>query len=188
MCDMECPHCEAKTQVLESRRAAGGAVRRRRRCPSCGERFTTFERREPGPAWVLKRNGERQPFNSDKLRAGLGRAAHKRPVTPAELDALVARIEFEAEAASRSQLSSDRVREMCLEGLGEIDAGAYLQYAGVELDDFDSVRAAMARFESRGVRKNRVPAPKSAASSVRYGEDAPELPPETGSERPRGEI
>lgn len=144
-------------------------MRRRRECPGCGRRFTTFERREREPAWVRKRSGERQPFNADKLRAALGRAAHKRPVAPADLDALVERIGFEAERAKGSELSSERVRALCLEGLGEIDAGAYLQFAGVELADFDSVRAALERFESR---KDGDLRPFSAPSSVRDGEDA----------------
>ena len=174
--------------MLESRRAPDGAVRRRRRCRSCGERFTTFERREPGPAWVRKRDGERQPFNAEKLRAGLGRAAHKRPVAPAALDAIADRIELAAERAPGSELGSEAVREMCLEGLGALDAGAYLQFAGVELDDFDSVRAAMDRLETGRSRKDRDPAAKTATGSVRDGEDAPELPPETGFEPTRGEI
>jgi transcriptional repressor NrdR len=185
---MDCPSCEAKTKVLESRSAPGGAMRRRRECTGCGERFTTFERREREPAWVRKRGGERQPFDVSKLRAGLGRAAHKRPVAPAALDAIAERVALAAERAPGSELGSERVRDMCLEGLSELDAGAYLQFAGVELGDFDSVRAAMDRHELRGSRKDRDRPAKTAAGSVRDGEDAPELPPETGSEPTRGEI
>lgn len=175
---MICPACSAETKVVESRPAeSGAAVRRRRECLGCGERFTSFERRAHEPAWVLKRSGERRAFDAAKLRAALGRAAHKRPVTPAELDAIVSRIELAAERAPGSQLSAGQVRELCLEGLGEIDAGAYLQFAGVELSDFDSVRAALERFEDR---KERDRAPVSAAGSVRVGEDAHSS--ETGSD------
>ncbi|CAN5485418.1 transcriptional regulator NrdR [soil metagenome] len=167
---MYCPSCGHQTRTLETRRAEdGAAVRRRRSCPGCGSRFTTFERRAPEPAWVVKRGGERQAFDAAKLRAAIGRAAHKRPVTPAQLDAIVGRIELAAERAEGSELTSERVRDLCLEGLGEIDAGAYLQFAGVELSDFGSVRAALERFEARKVGD---PLAKTADGSVRDGEDS----------------
>jgi len=175
---VDCPECGHQTRTLETRKADdGAAVRRRRECPACGTRFTTFERRAPAPAWIVKRGGERQPFDAAKLRAAIGRAAHKRPVTPAQLDAIVGRIELAAELAERSELTSERVRGLCLEGLGEIDAGAYLQFAGVELSDFGSVRAALERFEARKVGDRDA---ISAAGSVREGEDAHSS--ETGSE------
>ena len=175
---MDCPECGHQTRTLETRRADdGSAVRRRRACPECGTRFTTFERRAPAPAWVVKRGGERQAFDAAKLRAAIGRAAHKRPVTPAQLDAIVGRIELAAERAKGSELTSEQVRDLCLEGLGEIDAGAYLQFAGVELSDFGSVRAALERFEARKVGDRST---ISAAGSVREGEDAHSS--ETGSE------
>ena len=168
---MECPSCSAETRVLESRRAEGGsAVRRRRECKSCGGRFTSFERREREPAWVLKRDGGRQPFNSEKLRGALARATHKREeqVTPADLDAIVNRIEVEVEHAG-GELPSDRVRELCLDGLSRIDAGAYLQFAGVELSDLDSVRAELSRLDQR---KDRDFSPLATVGSVRDGEDS----------------
>ena len=97
---MVCPSCNGITRVLESRRADGGAAtRRRRECPACGRRFTTFERREREPLFVIKRDGERQRFDRAKLAGGLLRAAHKRPVEPAAVEQLVASIEDAAEAA-----------------------------------------------------------------------------------------
>jgi transcriptional repressor NrdR len=117
----------------------GGAVRRRRSCPDCGERFTTHERRDPEPAYVVKRDGSRQRFDAEKLRGGLRRAAHKRPVRRAQIDELVQRIHNEIES-SGGEMPSEHVRRLCLEGLGDLDAGAYLQFAGVELSDLDAVR------------------------------------------------
>ncbi len=143
---MHCPSCGTQTTVLETRKEAGGAVRRRRACPSCGERFTTHERRDPEPAYVLKRDGSRQRFDADKLREGLRRAAHKRPVRRTQIDALVQRIAAEIETGG-GELPSERIRELCLEGLGELDAGAYLQFAGVEISDFDAVREHLAEFQ-----------------------------------------
>jgi transcriptional repressor NrdR len=116
--------------VLESRRADdGGSVRRRRECSSCGRRFTTFERREPEPLYVTKRNGERQRFDRTKLRAALIRAAHKRPVSATDLERLVDRIESIA-SDSGGELRAERIGELCLGGLRELDVGAYLQFAG----------------------------------------------------------
>ena len=127
---MNCPACGAGTQVLETRSAEGGsATRRRRRCKECGRRFTSFERREPEPAWVVKRSGERQRFDRAKLRSGLVRASHKRDVDPRDLELIVERIEDEAEV-SGGDLSTDRIGELCLEGLERLDRGAYLQFAG----------------------------------------------------------
>jgi transcriptional repressor NrdR len=178
---MSCPHCGSQTQVLETRSAEGGAaVRRRRECRQCGRRFTSFERREREPAWVLKRGGERQQFNPDKLRAGLRRAAHKRPVAPADIDAIVERIEFEAEQRG-GELDSEAIREMCLEGLSRVDPGAYLQFAGVELSDLDAARAELARLDAR---KDRDFSPLASVSSVRGEEDSPRPTP---TERTRGE-
>jgi transcriptional repressor NrdR len=150
---MNCPACGADTQVLETRSAEGGAaIRRRRRCKQCGRRFTSFERREPEPAWVIKRSGERQLFNRRKLREALGRASHKRDVDPRELELIVNRIEEEARV-SGGELGAERIGRMCLDGLERLDRGAYLQFAGTlpdrdknprndrESEGVDSVRA-----------------------------------------------
>lgn len=179
---MNCPACGAATHILETRSAeAGASVRRRRECNDCGGRFTSFERREREAGWVLKRDGSRQRFNAEKLRGALARATHKREdhVSPADLDAIVNRIEVEIESAG-GELASDRVRELCLDGLSRVDAGAYLQFAGVELSDLDSVRAELSRLDAR---KDRAFSPLASVSSVR-GEEEAERP--TQGERARG--
>jgi transcriptional repressor NrdR len=147
---VRCPNCTSDgTKVKESRRAEEGAsVRRRRECSSCGHRFTTYERRECGPLFVHKRGGEREPFDRTKLRGGLARAAHKRPVGEAEIDALVERIASEAER-SGGELPAARIGEMCLEGLRGIDRVAYLQFAAVYKQlDVEQVRSELAGLES----------------------------------------
>jgi transcriptional repressor NrdR len=127
---MTCPSCERSTRVLESRQAeAGTAVRRRRECPTCGRRFTTYERREPDPLYVIKRDGERQRFDHTKLRAALLRAAHKRPVEPTAIESVVGRIEAELTRAG-GELAAPAIGELCLSELRELDTGAYLQFAG----------------------------------------------------------
>jgi transcriptional repressor NrdR len=121
-------------------------VRRRRECSACGHRFTTFERLERGPLFVRKRDGERQPFDRAKLRGGLARAAHKRPVADEQIDAIVAGIETEAEQAG-GELPAPRIGEMCLEGLRRADRVSYLQFAAVYKQlDVEDVRAELVRL------------------------------------------
>jgi transcriptional repressor NrdR len=104
-------------------------MRRRRSCQSCDHRFTTYERREPEPTWVRKRSGARERFEAAKLRAALLRAAHKRPVTASDVEAIVGRIEA-AVAGAGGELGCDQIAELCLEELRRLDGGAYLQFAG----------------------------------------------------------
>lgn len=126
---MNCPLCQANSKVLESRSAeSGSATRRRRECSECGHRFTTYERYEQS-LFVRKRSGRRQPFDPVKLRGALARAAHKRPVSASEIDTLTASIES-ALIAAGGEIGSDAIGELCLEGLREVDHGAYLQFAG----------------------------------------------------------
>ena len=116
--------------MLESRPGdRGAAVRRRRLCRECGGRFTTFERVEVERLWVRKRDGGRQPFEREKLRAALGRAAHKRDVSSRELDRIVDAVAREARRRSGT-IDAARVGELCLEALRHLDRGAYLQFAG----------------------------------------------------------
>jgi len=147
---VDCPTCHSPTRVLETRREdAGAAVKRRRECSSCGDRFTTLERRERPPLFVLKRGGRRERFDSDKLRDGMLRAAYKRPVTTEQVDAIAERIEAEAEAAG-GELDASRIGEMCLTGLGEVDRVSYLQFAAVyrQLADVEDVQAELRRLRA----------------------------------------
>jgi transcriptional repressor NrdR len=166
---VECPNCQSSTRVLETRREDNGAaVKRRRECPRCGERFTTFERRERPAMVVSKRDGRREPFDAGKLRAGMLRAAYKRPVEPGQVDAIVARIEGEVERAG-GELEASRIGELCLAGLGEVDRVAYLQFAAVyrQLADVDEVQAELRRLRSNGpgggLAGYRVPSDSSAS-------------------------
>jgi len=105
-------------------------VRRRRECSSCGHRFTTYERYEAQALFVIKRDGGRQPFDRAKLRGGLERASHQRPVRPEAIDELVARIE-QAAVRQGGEIEAARIGDMCLAGLKRIDQVAYLQFAAV---------------------------------------------------------
>lgn len=167
---MNCPRCDSPTRTLETRQAdRGSALRRRRECAECGHRFTTYERAVPQRVVVVKRNGRRQPFDREKLLAGLVRASHKRDVDPRELEAIVERVESEAKRAG--EISAERIGELCLEGLARLDRGAYLQFAGTLPDAVSP--------EPRNPRKHRT---SGRTVSVRSAEDAAELTPETERE------
>jgi transcriptional repressor NrdR len=166
---VNCPHCQAGTRVVETRSADGGAVlRRRRECPSCGERFTTYERWDPGPLYVRKRDGERERFDPVKLRAALMRAAHKRPVRADEVERLVDGVEAAIRDAG-GELASREVGQICLGELRQLDAGAYLQFAGV----FDpAISATSGVLEPAGsVRIAREDAQSPAQAASRRGND-----------------
>ena len=152
---MICPACTGPTHVVESRSADdGAAVRRRRECTSCHLRFTTFERIGTTRIQVLKRNGRRQPFDSEKLRGALSRAAHKRDVSAVEIAAIVNGVEAKA-VTQGGVISAEEIGDLCLERLAAIDRGAYFQFAGT----LPELTPEIASF--------------TAASSVRSEEDSP---------------
>ena len=136
---MDCPQCAAASRVLESRSSeAGAAIRRRRECSGCGHRFTTYERYEQS-LFVRKRAGRRQPFDSEKLRGALTRAAHKRPVSELQIDAITTGVEA-ALVAAGGELPSRSIGQLCLRELAEVDRGAYLQFAGtLPFDDIAEI-------------------------------------------------
>lgn len=121
-------------------------MRRRRQCSSCDHRFTTYERCDTQALFVRKRDGSRQPFDRIKLRGGLERASHKRPVRPEAIDALVNQIET-ATVRAGGEISAARIGEMCLAGLRRIDQVAYLQFAAVYRQlDVSDVQAELDRL------------------------------------------
>lgn len=116
-------------------------MRRRRECTFCTHRFTTFERYVPSIALVRKRDGRREEFDAEKLRAGLGRAAHKLPAAEAAVERIAAEVEIEA--ATGGELSTMRIGEICLDGLQRVDRVAYLRFATVhkQLADTTAIQA-----------------------------------------------
>ena len=148
---MHCPFCgETDTRVSDSRLSEpGDAVRRRRRCPSCDRRFTTYERYDQGPLYIRKHDGSRQPFDRAKLLAGLERAAVKRPVEREQLDALVDRIVAELRADGGTA-DTGTVGELALRGLKGLDRVAYVRFASVyrKFDDVAEFEAELERLEA----------------------------------------
>jgi len=130
---MKCGQCGCEdTKVIESRDAGDGeAIRRRRACPDCGYRFTTYERIERPQLIVIKNNGTRQLFNRDKLLSGLYLACEKTAVSNVQLERLVADIEQELYAGGDAEVSSARIGEMVMERLSLLDEVAYVRFASV---------------------------------------------------------
>lgn len=181
---MRCPFCgEADTRVVDSRLAEPqDAVRRRRRCTACERRFTTYERHDQGPLYIRKRDGSRQPFDRRKLIAGLERAAIKRPLEREQLDLLVDRIVAELRAEGGTP-EAERVGELALRGLKELDSVAYVRFASVyrKFDDVGEFEAELARLEAEPPLQREhlfEPGSSSSTRSVRVSSQAVELPPE----------
>ncbi|WP_416305068.1 transcriptional regulator NrdR [Neptunicella sp. SCSIO 80796] len=138
---MFCPFCSAQeTKVIDSRLVAEGhQVRRRRECISCHERFTTFETAELVMPRVVKRDGSREPFNEDKLRAGLQRALEKRPVDTEKVEECINRIKSALRATGEREVSSELVGNLIMDGLKELDKVAYVRFASV-YRSFEDIR------------------------------------------------
>ena len=130
---MRCGQCGCEdTKVIESRDAGDSqAIRRRRACPDCGYRFTTYERLERPQLIVIKQNSTRELFNRDKLLGGLYRACEKTPVTSLQLEALVADIEQQLYACGDTEISSSKIGEMVMERLSVLNEVAYVRFASV---------------------------------------------------------
>lgn len=130
---MYCPFCGAvDTKVVDSRLVANGdQVRRRRECLSCEERFTTFETADLIMPRLIKQDGSRQPFDEDKLRAGMLRALEKRPVSLERLEEAVARIKRKLRAKGEREIKSLLIGELVMNELRKLDEVAYIRFASV---------------------------------------------------------
>ena len=146
---MQCPYCGAEdTRVVDSRPAEGGeAIRRRRECPECANRFTTYERREAS-LMVQKRDGSVEPFNASKVLTGISYAVADRPVALEIIEGLVQDVESYVHEAGPLVPSED-IGKRVLEGLREIDEIAYLRFASVhkEFEDASDFEREMAALE-----------------------------------------
>src|ERR1700761_3703143 len=130
---MRCPYCGGlDTQVKDSRPTEdSSSIRRRRVCPDCGGRFTTFERVQLRELIVLKKSGRRVPFDRDKLMRSLEIALRKRPVDPERVERMVNGIVRQLESQGESEVTSERIGELVMEGLKALDSVAYVRFASV---------------------------------------------------------
>ncbi len=133
---MQCPFCSAaNTKVIDSRLVTeGNAVRRRRECQICKERFTSFETAELLMPKVVKSNGVRDPFNEEKLRHGIVRALEKRPVSVDQIESALGRIMHNLRVMGEREISSFEIGELVMMELRELDAVGYVRFASVYRD------------------------------------------------------
>lgn len=144
---MKCPYCRQNdSSVIDSRELRGGeSIRRRRRCNNCGERYTTYERIELASFMVIKKSGQREEYNQQKLRSRIRVACTKRPVSEAQIDALIARIERQLLALGEAEIPSSTIGDIVIRELQEVDQIAYIRFASVyrNFADLEDLRQAV---------------------------------------------
>ncbi len=162
---MRCPYCGARdTRVLDSRSVEeGDAIRRRRECPACRRRFTTFERAERAVVHVVKRDGRREPFDRDKILTGMLRACEGRPVDRATLERVAEEIERGILEAGTLAVPSREIGDRVIERLRQLDDVAYVRFASVyrRVQDVDrlveEIEALKARKQLEAELRSQVP-------------------------------
>lgn len=143
---MKCPYCgHGDTQVKDSRPSEDGlTIRRRRFCPECNSRFTTFERVQLRELTLVKKNGERRMFDRDKLLRSIQIATRKRPVTAEQVDQLVTRVTQKLESMGEQEIPTNTVGKVVMDELKALDTVAYIRFASVyrdfrEAKDFEDI-------------------------------------------------
>lgn len=150
---MRCPFCNTNdTKVIDSRLVSEGhQVRRRRECLQCHERFTTFEVAELVMPRVVKSNGSREPFNEDKLRAGMARALEKRPVETDAIEESINHIKSKLRATGEREVQAKLIGHLVMEALKKLDKVAYIRFASVyrAFEDIREFGEEIARLENK---------------------------------------
>ena len=148
---MRCPFCgHDDSQVKDSRPTEdGAAIRRRRQCEGCGARFTTFERVQLRELTVVKKTGEREPFDRDKLARSIAVACRKRAIDESRIERLVSAIQRQMESGGDTEIEANRIGEAVMDGLKALDSVAYIRFASVykdfrEAKDFEDFAGSVA--------------------------------------------
>ena len=146
---MKCRYCGCtELRVIDSRPTEDGAIRRRRECTNCLRRFTTYEKIETLPIYVVKKDGRRQAFDIAKLRAGLIKACEKRPIPLKDVEALAQSIEMQLDNEMVQEVTSLQLGEMVMKRLKELDEVAYVRFASVyrQFKDINTFRDELNRL------------------------------------------
>lgn len=129
---MQCPYCNDKeSKVIDSRHTDSKSIRRRRECECCKKRFTTYEKIETTPVMVIKKDKSREYFDGEKIKNGLLKSCEKRPVSLEQIDSIVLYIENEINKNYMSEVESQKIGEMVMEKLKDVDEVAYVRFASV---------------------------------------------------------
>jgi transcriptional repressor NrdR len=146
---MKCPFCGyIEDKVVDSRESREGeSIRRRRECLKCERRFTSYERIDEIPYMVVKKNEQREPFDRNKVMAGILRACEKRPIPAAKLDAIVNSVEKYVQESPERERPTTKIGDMIMRRLKELDKVAYVRFASVYLE-FEDVTEFMAELKN----------------------------------------
>ncbi|MGV8145110.1 MAG: transcriptional regulator NrdR [Alkaliphilus sp.] len=130
---MNCPFCSyGESRVIDSRPTDEGyAIRRRRECSSCNKRFTTYEKIEEIPLLIIKKSGNREPFNRNKILKGIIRACEKRPVPLSDIEKIVDDIEKNLYNSMKKEITTEHIGEIVMEQIKKLDEVAYVRFASV---------------------------------------------------------
>ena len=149
---MKCPVCGFEDcKVLDSRPVNGGeSIRRKRECIQCGKRFTTYETIEKPTVLVIKKDQSRELFDENKVRSGILAACHKRPVSAADIDAIVSKVSQAVYNSMQEEVTTRRIGEMIMEELRQLDEVAYIRFASVyrQFTDLSTFLAEMTRLQN----------------------------------------
>jgi transcriptional repressor NrdR len=163
---MRCPFCgHLEDKVVDSRESKeGDSIRRRRECLLCGRRFTSYERIDEIPYMVVKKDGRRETFERNKIMAGLMRACEKRPISAAQLEAIVNEVEKNVQDSQDRELSTSEIGKIIMKRLKALDKVAYVRFASVYLE-FEDVSEFMTELKVLVRSRDSAPAKKSRSKS-----------------------
>ena len=153
---MLCPYCSHdETKVLETRETSEAETRRRRECQKCRKRFTTYERIELKPIFVLKKDGKRELFDRQKVIKGLIRACEKRPISLPRIEKLVDGVEYKIRSLDLQEVKSSRIGTLVMNKLKKLDKIAYIRFASVYRDftDLESFEEEISKFAEKVIEK-----------------------------------
>lgn len=155
---MRCPRCTSDKSAVVDSRGDENSIRRRRECQSCGFRFTTFERVELSLPMVIKKDGRREPFVREKVKAGIIRACEKRPVSMGDIEKTVDNIELKVSELCAKEVPSIQIGDFIMEALKGLDKIAYVRFASVyrEFSDLNQFVDTLQSLESTGQKATRV--------------------------------
>ena len=155
---MKCMYCGCTdSRVVDSRPTEDGAIRRRRECEECKRRFTTYEKVEMLPVYVIKKDNRREVFDADKVRSGILKACEKRPVSLEDIENLVRQVEYRACQQPDQEVTTEQIGLIVMEGLRALDEVAYIRFASV-YRQFKDVESFMLELQQvLNLRKNQEP-------------------------------
>lgn len=129
---MKCPYCgKENTRVIDSRPTDDSSIRRRRQCDECGKRFTTYEKVETLPLIVVKKDNNREPYDREKIVAGIVRSCHKRPISMKQINDMVDDIEGQIFNMEEKEISTTTIGSIVMDKLKDLDEVAYVRFASV---------------------------------------------------------